>query len=168
MTACALALAVPTGGLGSTADASPVPGTTAQVRGDVSEDADRVDRWARDRFPGHYAGLDTTDGRITVFRVPSAEFDDGLRGMALSTETVVRDAPFSNRDLEALASRVVADIGYWKGEGIEVMAVGARHDGTAVAVGSPQAGRLAPLLPGRYGTAPPAVAEQLGPVAPAS
>lgn len=161
---CVLGIAVPA--CGSAAANPPPPPATTQAS-DASEAAAQVERWARERFPQLYAGLETQDGKVLVYRKPSAEFDEGLRGLQLPAPAVPLDAPYSSPELEALASRIVADIPYWRAQGIEIMSVGARHDGTAVEVGSPQAQRLAPLLPGRYGTTPPAVAEDVGPVAPA-
>jgi len=158
-----LALAAPLPGVALAATAtSPAAG----LRSDVSEDASRVDSWGRARFPEFYAGVQTYDAKLVVFRRPSAAFDDELRGLELSSPTEPHDAPHSSQELEALAERVVADIGYWRDQGIEVLSVGARPNGSAVEVSSPQADRLAPLLPGRYGTVPPAVAEPVSPPPP--
>lgn len=163
---CALLVTLPGAPV---AYASPVPAPVpANQESEVDEAAMRVDRMGRERFPDVYAGVELRESRLVAFRVPSPAFDQAVRDLRLSVETELVDAPYSAQALEGLASRVVADIGYWKSQGIEVMSVGARPDGTAVEVGTPQADRLAPLLPGRYGTTPPAVAEPIGPAAPAA
>ncbi|MGQ0572636.1 MAG: hypothetical protein ACT4RN_00350 [Pseudonocardia sp.] len=167
-TACALALtvaiAVPSVALASSAPLPAAQKNPAVQENDVDDAALQVDRMGRERFPDVYAGVELRERRIVVFRVPSPAFDDELRRLDLRVPAELVDAPYSGRALESLAARVVADIGFWKAQGIEIMSVGARPDGTAVQVGTPQAPRLAPLLPGRYGTDPPAVAEQIGPV----
>lgn len=165
--ACVLALVVPVAGIATAAPEPVAAPAAAQMRSDVNEDAGRVEQWAHERFPDLYAGLATFDTKLLVFRKPSAEFDTELGRLELSTPVELRDAPYSNRELEVLANRVVGDIGYWQTQGVEIMSVGARNDGTAVEVGTPQADKLGPLLPGRYGVTPPAVAESVGPVAPA-
>lgn len=164
---CVLAMAVPACGA---AAAGPPPArepiSTVQ-EGDVSDAATTVDQWARERFPGNYAGIEIEDSRVEVYRTPSAAFDDGLRRLDLRAEAVPRDAPYSARELQALADRVTSDIGYWQGRGIEISSVGARQDGTAVEVGTPEPEKLGPLLAGRYGSAPPAVAVAVGRIEPA-
>lgn len=150
------------------AAAVPPPAAAAEGRIDMGEDASRVDQWARERFPEVYAGIETSDAGLIVFRKPSAAFDEGLRTLGVSTPVVLRDAPYANAELATLAERVLADVDYWAGQGIEITSVGARADGTAVDVGSPQADRLTPRLAGRYGTTPPAIAEPVGPIVPAN
>ncbi|MGD9527179.1 hypothetical protein [Pseudonocardia sp.] len=157
--ACLVLAAVP-----SCASAGATQPPPAAPAGAAADAAGEVDRWARERFPQLYAGVATEDARVLVYRKPSAEFDAALRELRLPAPTVPLDAPYSAPELEALASRVVADIPYWREQGIDVMSVGARYDGTAVDVGTPQPERLAPLLPGRYGTTPPAQAEAIGPI----
>ncbi|MGE3285751.1 MAG: hypothetical protein AB7J32_06555 [Pseudonocardia sp.] len=159
--ACLVLAAVP-----SCASAAGPPAPAAPAAPAASDAASEVDRWAHERFPQVYAGVQTEDTRVLVYRKPSAEFDAALRELQLAVPAAALDAPYSAPELAALASRVVADIPYWRTQGIDVVSVGARHDGTAVDVGTPQPGQLAPLLPGRYGTAPPARAEPLGPLAP--
>lgn len=121
-----------------------------------------MDSWARERFPQLYAGIETRDGQVLVYRMPSPAFDAALRELAVPA--VPMDAPYAAPTLDALADRVVADIPYWERQGIDVTSVGARHDGTAVDVGTTQPQRLAPLLASRYGSAPPALAEPVGPI----
>lgn len=158
--ACLLLAAVPSCG---TASAAQPP--AASPAGATEDTADQVDRWARERFPQVYAGLQKHEGRVLVYRKPSPEFDAGLRELRPPAPVETIDAPYSAQELEAVSSRVVADIPYWRGQGIDVMSVGSRFDGTAVDVGTPQPQQLEPLLPGRYGTTPPVHAEPLGPVA---
>jgi hypothetical protein len=163
--ACAVLLAVPGGAV---AHANPAPGPFPTPQETEAEDAaTRVDRMGRERFPDVYAGVELREQRVVIFRMPSAPFDQAVQELRLPVETESHDAPYSARTLEGLAQRVVADIEFWKGQGIQIMSVGSRPDGTAVEVGTPQAAQLGPQLPGRYGTNPPALAEPIGPVAPA-
>jgi hypothetical protein len=158
---CLVLFALP----GCAADAAPGREPSGS---DVSDAAARVDEWARTQFPQVYAGLETRAARVLVYRKPSPEFDAGLRALDLPAPAVPRDAPYAAPELEALATRIVGDIEYWRGQGIEIASVGARHDGSAVEVGSPQADQLAPRLTARYGPTPPAVVEQVGPIRPAN
>lgn len=147
-------------GAGSSAQ-EPVP---AVPEADVHDAAGKVEQLGRERFPERYAGLEISDGRIVVYRKPSAEFDAALGGLGAVEP---RDAPYSAEELQTLADRIAADIGYWQDRGIEISSVGARQDGTAVEVGTPQPAELSPLLPARYGSNPPAVATAVGPIVPA-
>jgi hypothetical protein len=164
--ACAVLMTVPGGAV---AHASPAPEPSPAAQQTAAEDAAmQVDRMGRERFPDVYAGVELREQRVLIFRLPSAPFDQAVRELQLPAEHELHDAPYSARVLEELAQRVVADIEFWKGQGIQIMSVGSRPDGTAVEVGTPQAAQLAPQLPGRYGTNPPALAEPIGPVAPAN
>lgn len=133
----------------------------------MNDAAAKVDQLGRERFAAQYAGLEIGADQLIVFRKPSAAFDDAVRAQKLDVPVDLRDAPYSAAELQALADRVAADVDYWQGRGIEISSIGARQDGTAVEVGTPQPDKLAPLLPGRYGATPPAVAVQIGPIAPA-
>jgi hypothetical protein len=122
-----------------------------------------VDRAGRESFPDSYAGLevDQEQVRAIVHRVPSDAFDDVLRQAAGATCFEVRDAPHSLRELTTWHDRVVADLDSWSAEGVDIVAVGARHDGAGVEVGVRDAARARDRLLARYGrTAPLIIVDQ--------
>jgi len=133
----------------------------------VSILATRVDQLGREQFAAQYAGVELSDGGVVVYRKPSAEFDQAVHGLNLPGAVELRDAPYAAGELEALAERIARDIPYWQGRGLTISSVGPLQDGTAVEVGTPEPEKLAPLLPERYGAAPPIRVVSMGPVVPA-
>ncbi|MGH3751400.1 MAG: hypothetical protein ACRDRP_01680 [Pseudonocardiaceae bacterium] len=117
-----------------------------------------------ERFPAHYAGLELLAGQVVVYRKASTDFDQALQGLRLPVEVVVRDAPYSAAELQALVERIQGDFAYWQGLGVPISTVGARHDGTAVAVGTEHPDQASRLLAQRYGAVPPVVVARIGPL----
>jgi hypothetical protein len=133
---------------------------------DVNGSAGRVDQLGHERFPAQYAGVELSAGHVVVYRKASTGFDQAIRDLHLPAEVVVRDAPYSAAELQALAERIQGDISYWQGLGIPINTVDARQDGRAVEVGTDRPDRVRQQFSQRYGATPPVVAVTIGPVAP--
>ncbi|GID25170.1 hypothetical protein C8E87_3812 [Paractinoplanes brasiliensis] len=129
---------------------------------------DRIDRAGRGEFAGAYAGLevDQENARAIVFRVPSAAFDDFIRQAAEDTCIVVRDAAHTAVDLAVWHDRVLADLDFWRHNGVRIVSVGARHDGAGVEIGTQDLDRARTELPARYGPDAPLLFLQEDPVRP--
>lgn len=54
-----------------------------------------------------------------------------MRELALKLEVVIRDAPHSAVELNALGDRIVEEFDYWQDQGIRVNTLSPRFDGTA-------------------------------------
>jgi hypothetical protein len=79
---------------------------------------------------------------------------------------VVRDAAHAVAELGAWQNRVVADLPYWTARGVRIVAVGSRHDGVGVEIGTRDFDRARRTLPARYGAEAPLVFVEEGPVTP--
>ncbi len=130
----------------------------------------RIDEGGRGDFKDSYAGLEVDQQRVraVVYRVPSAGFDDFIRQAAATACIVVRDAAHSVADLGVWHDRVLADLAFWTARGIRIATIGARHDGTAVQIGTQDLDRARLELPARYGSRAPLVFVAEGPVTPLS
>ena len=117
----------------------------------------RLEEAGRGEFAGSFAGIevDQPQVRAFVYRVPSAAFDDFIRRTAEDVCVVVRDAPHSAADLAYWHDRVLADLDFWTHRGVRIVSVGARHDGSAVEIGTRDLERARRELPARYGTGAP-------------
>jgi hypothetical protein len=115
-----------------------------------------------------YAGLevDQDQVRAIVYRVPSAAFDDFIRRTAENTCITVRDAAHPATELAAWQDRLVADLQTWTAEGVQIHAVGARHDGTGVEVGVQNAPQAKDQLLSRYGQSAPLIVVEQAPIRP--
>lgn len=136
--------------------------------GELNAAIARIDQGGRADFKESYAGLevDQKHVRATVYRVPSAGFDDFIRGAAENTCIFVRDAAHSAADLAIWHDRVVADLSFWTARGIRIVTIGARHDGSGVEIGTQDADRARLELPARYGSRAPLLIVDEGPVRP--
>lgn len=132
---------------GSTDDSGhPLGGSHAQTRKLVNQPSgapsgsarealiDRADRaYPADSFSGV-----TADGSaFRIHRVPVprvAEFDASLRRQHPELQLVFADAPHARATLDAVAASILRDISYWRAEGVAVVAVGPRADGSGVLV----------------------------------
>ncbi len=128
----------------------------------------RIDEAGRRDFPGSFAGLevDQHDVRAIVYRVPSAGFDEFIRRSAEDVCIVVRDALNSAAELAYWHDRVLADLPYWTDQGIRIVTIGARHDGTGVEIGTRDVAKARMELPARYGDRAPLIFVEEGPVRP--
>ena len=165
--AAACAGGAPTGPTGSSTLGG-APTSSARDTGEVGEVVAAIEQLGRERFPDRYAGVELAEGRVVVYRKPAPELDAAVRALPQEPGVEVRDAPYSATELQALQERVQGDVDYWERRGITVRTVGARHDGTAVEVGTAQVERAERELPGRYAGLPPIVVLPAGPVVPAS
>jgi hypothetical protein len=127
-----------------------------------------IDRAGRESFPDSYAGLEVDQERVraVVYRVPSDPFDDVVRQSAQATCVEVRDAEHALRELTGWHDRIVADLPSWPAEGVQIVTVGARHDGTGVEVGVRDVQRARDRLVARYGAAAPLIIVEQDPVVP--
>jgi hypothetical protein len=130
----------------------------------------RIEAGGRDEFADSFAGLevDQEHVRAIVYRVPSAAFDDFIRGRAEDTCVLVRDAAHTLAELTGWQERVVADLDAWAAQGVPIATVGARHDGAGVEVGTPDVFGTRSALTARYGSTAPLVFVEQGPVVPLS
>jgi hypothetical protein len=128
----------------------------------------RIDHGGRQDHSDSYAGIEVDQEfvRAIVYRVPSARFDDFIRQAAENTCIIVRDAPHSAAALGVWHDRVVADLSFWTARGIRIVTIGARHDGTAVEVGTQDPDRARLELPARYGSRAPLLIVDGAPVHP--
>ena len=141
---------------------SPRPNPTStldeiyQVSSSLSELADRV-RPVAQRFPDVYSGLaiEAECDRLVVYRVPSADFDAAVRAALPGEPVLIRDAKFSERELEALAQRISDDFDHWRARGIEVTSVGGDPTTGVIRVGTKDVERVRREFPARYGIAVP-------------
>jgi hypothetical protein len=129
---------------------------------------DRIGRAGRDEFADSFAGLEVDQERVraVVYRVPSEAFDDFIRRTAGNACIVVRDARHSSNDLAAWHDRVVADLPFWSHQGIRIVSIGARHDGSGVEIGATEVERASRELTIRYGAQAPLLFEDQAPVRP--
>jgi hypothetical protein len=129
---------------------------------------ERIDRGGRERFGDSFAGLEVDQQRVRaiVYRVPSAAFDDYIRGSAEDSCVVVRDAAHGVTELTGWHDRVVADLPYWTAQGIRITTVGSRHDGVGVEIGTRDPGPARSAFKERYGDEAPLVIIEEGPVRP--
>ncbi|MEU4216233.1 hypothetical protein [Actinoplanes sp. NPDC026623] len=141
-----------------------LPSTPAPLAAAIA----RIDAGGRADHAASYAGLEVDQQRVraTVYRVPSAAFDDFIRFSAQDTCIVVRDAGHGLAELTALHDRIVADLAAWEAEGVPISTVVARHDGSAVEIGTPDVDLARIELPRRYGTAAPLAFVEQGRVVP--
>ncbi|HEX2356785.1 MAG TPA: hypothetical protein VHI50_10040 [Micromonosporaceae bacterium] len=116
-----------------------------------------------------YAGLEVVPerGHAIVYRVPPADdFDAFVEDVSGGQCIYIRDAEHTNAELTALQERITNDATYWGGLGVRINAVGARHDGSAVEVGTEDVARAEAELPRRYGADAPIVVVEQGPIQP--
>jgi hypothetical protein len=141
-----------------------MPATSAKLSAAMAE----IENTGRRDFPDSYAGLEVDEKhvRALVYRVPSATFDDFIRRTAEDVCILVRDAPNTAVDLAYWHDRVLADLAYWTHEGIRISSIGARHDGSAVEIGTRDVERASREMPARYGERAPLHFVEQGPVRP--
>ncbi|MBY8874276.1 hypothetical protein K7640_20815 [Micromonospora sp. PLK6-60] len=174
---------------GGAADAAPEAGGTPGVEGcatppsppesvvtagatmypesdELSEALGSIQQAGESTFRDVFAGLETVpeQGYVIVYRLPSARFDAYVRDVAAGQCVLLRDAAHSAAELSALQDRITDDMDYWRTRGVDVNAVGPRHDGSGVVVSTLAVARARAELPKRYGTAIPIIIEQGGPV----
>lgn len=129
---------------------------------------DRIDRAGRGEFADSFAGLEVDQERVRaiVYRVPSEAFDDVIRRTADNACIVVRDAQHSTNDLATWHDRVLADLPFWAHQGVRIVSVGARHDGSGVEIGTIDVEKTRQELTTRYGAQAPLVFVEQAPVRP--
>lgn len=140
----------------------PAAGASGPVEG-VGQLAGQVEQLGRDHAAS-FAGLEVRGETVVVYRTPSPQLDAAVRALPGAERVVLRDAPHSARELEQLRARISRDIAHWEREGVLVSSLLVRHDGTAVEVTSPQAGRARQAFAERYGSGAPLVVVEGGPV----
>lgn len=120
----------------------------------------------RERFSDYYAGLAIVAGAVEVFRKPSGEFDRAARGLRIGVRLMFRDVAYSAQELQAVADAITGDLAYWRARGIVLHTWGPRPELGAVEVTTTDPAAARRLLPSRYGSAPPILVVQGGPVVP--
>lgn len=141
-----------------------MPATPAKLDAVMAE----IEKAGRGDYANSYAGLEVDQRyvRAFIYRVPSASFDDFIRQTAQDVCILVRDATNTAVDLAYWHDRVLADLAYWTHQGIRIVSVGARHDGSAVDIGTRDLDRARRELPTRYGARAPLRFLEEGPVHP--
>jgi hypothetical protein len=128
----------------------------------------RIEKAGRAQFADSYAGLEVDQELVQaiVYRVPSAAFDDFIRKTAEDSCILVRDAAHSAVSLAVWHDRVVADLPFWSHEGVPIVSIGARHDGTGVEIGTRDVAKARTALLARYGSRAPLEFVSADPVRP--
>lgn len=98
--------------------------------------ADNVEPLLRTSFADSFAGLvlDHTDHTLIIYRRPVPDLDAAVRQRALAVRVVFRDARYSLRQMQDLATRVMNDAAYWRDRGVTVNGAGPASDGSGVEV----------------------------------
>lgn len=127
-----------------------------------------IDKAGREEFAESFAGLEVDEERVRaiVYRVRSAAFDDFIRKSAGDACIVVHDAAHSTKELAIWHDRVLADLPYWTHQGVQIVSIGARHDGTGVEIGARDPGKARSELVARYGPHAPLIFVESGPIRP--
>jgi hypothetical protein len=123
-----------------------------------------IARFAREHFPGVYAGVAVEGGTTAVYRLPSEQFDTALRREFDGQSIVFRDARHSEAQLQQLTRQILDQTGYWRSRGVDIQGAGPDFVQGVVEVLTPDAETARRLLPERYGDR---VAVREGSVAPA-
>ncbi|OLB80218.1 MAG: hypothetical protein AUI14_07505 [Actinobacteria bacterium 13_2_20CM_2_71_6] len=147
-----------------TIDGTPQPAN----QNDLAALAGRVQPYADAHFADVYTGLElrSETDRIRVYRKPSAAFDAWIVKEFARDCVEVVDTAHNQRELQALADRISADMAYWQAQRLPINSVGASIDGT-VNVGTTEVDRARRELPQRYGTDIAIVVVFQGPIMPA-
>lgn len=128
-----------------------VPSPHAVDRGQ-EVDPSVVDQYARKHFPDQYAGVAVESPvRIVVYRVPSPRFDEALRREFSDVVLVLRDARYSQRELQSLTERIVGETEYWRAQGVDIHGVGPDFVRGVVEVVTSDAETARRLFAARYG-----------------
>ncbi|MET7418233.1 hypothetical protein [Dactylosporangium sp. NPDC005555] len=128
--------------------------------------ADAVQAIGRQDFVEVFAGVETdaANGRVVVYRVPSASFDRMIASRTDVRRIQVSDAQYSERRLLDLVERIKTREHDWQQAGMSVNLLGVRHDGACATVGTmtvePFRRWLADRFPGE-----PICIEESGPAA---
>jgi hypothetical protein len=120
--------------------------------GKLSEWAAAVAHEGQQNHPDVYAGVEinVVANTVIVRRIPSATFDEAVRGLLPPAATVrYIDATYSERQLTGWAATVVADTDYWRKHGIELNLVAAKP-GLCVEVGIDDPARDTAAITARY------------------
>jgi len=114
-----------------------------------------VERFCRARFPDHYAALAVEEDQesLIVYRRPLAGFDAAVQQQFPHVAISFQDARYSEQELSAVVQRILADIEYWRGRGVEIHGVGPAGDGNSVLVMTSDPGPARDLLSQHYGVA---------------
>jgi hypothetical protein len=132
----------------------PGPQDPAQ-RADAVDQAPAVERFCRSRFPDHYAALAVEGDQqsLVVYRRPLGAFDAAVRQRFPDLAVSFEEARYSERELTVAVQRIVADMGYRRGRGVEIHGVGPAGDGNSVLVTTSDPGPARRLLSQHYGVA---------------
>jgi len=134
---------------------SAAPSSVAGAAAATAQDpvATALNAYCQQTFPDTYAGLELQSAQhdIIVYRRPTPGFDDTVRSRFPSARVVFRDARFSQRYLQQLTQRVLADAPYWRSHNIDIATVGPMADGSGVQIGTPQGSSARAALEERYG-----------------
>ncbi|MFV2084921.1 hypothetical protein [Micromonospora sp. LOL_021] len=98
--------------------------------------AEQVEDLLRTRYARWYAGiiLDEPAGTMTVYSKPGSDLDVVVRNRFANVDIRFADARLSEQEMLVLTERVMADVEYWRSEGIAVSGAGPSPDGSAVLV----------------------------------
>lgn len=126
--------------------------------------AQQIEADAGARFAHSYTGveIDTGADLIRVYRVPDPDLDRWLFGTHPSTCVVLIDTAHARAELLALQDRIIADLEFWKSQGVTVNRLGVTLSGT-LEVGTLDVDKAKRLFPDRYGSGAPIVVVRGGP-----
>lgn len=113
-------------------------GPTAQLNDPaLSAAADVVQPLLESAFASTYAGLEMRHEvpMMVVYRKPDPRLDAEVREAAPNVRVEFRDARYTQTEMAAHVTRVMDDIGFWKGRGAALVSAGPKVDGSGVKVG---------------------------------
>ena len=117
----------------------------------LTEAATKVEGLAASGYGDYYSGVEVTPAGLIVYRKTGGGLDAAVRTALPSVQITFRDAPYSRKELTAVADRILSDRDYWTSQGVPLWTVSARHDGTGVEVGTSAGDKLLAGAPARYG-----------------
>jgi hypothetical protein len=130
------------------------PASTATPADDLSAKAEQIAGYCRARFHDEFAGVGIDPAnprRLVVYRLSSARLDHAVRHRFGDVALLFRTATATERDLDELTRRVLADRRLWQQQGIDVQGVGPDFVRGTVLVQTPDVDLARSKLPARYG-----------------
>jgi hypothetical protein len=120
----------------------------------VSDAANRLDALLRQEFGASYAGLvlKHPERTIVIYRKPDTALDERALAEASDVTVELRDARMSLGEMQALVTRVMADTGYWRHQGVTITGAGPKPDGSGIEVMTSTGADDRTKLTDRYGT----------------
>jgi hypothetical protein len=135
---CVVVVLAGLGGCAASAAQQAPPTLAATTVSDpaIEAAAAELDGYLRTAFPSTYAGIvtDSEAHRLVVYRRADPALDAAAKARAQGVALTLRDARYSRADMESYAKRIIDDVPYWRGRGVDVRGAGPTADGSGVQV----------------------------------